>query len=46
MYKHLEHRRRDDDLIGIQLDEKVGQVTLDSNQIQAKEELADARRKH
>jgi len=32
-------------LIGIQLEEKVGNVTLDGNQIAAKTELADARKK-
>lgn len=31
--------------IGIQLEERVGAVTLESNQIQAKQELADARKK-
>ena len=32
-------------LVGIQLDEKVGNVTLDGNQTAAKTELADARKK-
>jgi parallel beta-helix repeat protein len=32
-------------LVGIQLEEKVGNVTLDGNQIAAKTELADARKK-
>jgi hypothetical protein len=32
-------------LVGIQLDEKVGSVTIEGNQIAAKTELADARKK-